>query len=156
MGNTLIGYDGEYLALETGTVRHGHGTQDYNMITRPTHGQDWLSFKGIWDENEFKEGVLTTEFATYVGNFRQGKLHGQGEIVIGWGHYFGCVRKNVSHGHGVIMFGAEYKYEGDFVKGVSHSGEMIRLTDGKRGVKPFEQTGLMVSSTREYVEKWFN
>jgi hypothetical protein len=87
--------------------------------------------------------LVYTEGSQYEGDWKNGKRHGQGILVL-FSHdgkptsgYTGEWRNDTMHGHGVFIWPEGYKYEGDWKDG-----------------KPHGQGTVIISAHEKYVGGW--
>ena len=108
--------------------RHGFGisiSSDGNTL-----------FKGIWDSDKVGNfGLfLEKEGDYYIGQLKEGKFDGKGELEIkDVSRYKGEFKNDLPHGKGTIEdFENLYKYEGDWESGYKNGRGVLEFLDGTK------------------------
>ena len=101
---------------------------------------------GQWDDcegtvtfaSEEKEEELAAVSSSYVGEFKEGKRHGNGTyIYINGDKYVGEFKDNKRHGHGTYHHTSGNKYVGEYKDGKKHGQGTVTFANGDKFVGTF-------------------
>jgi len=93
------------------------------------------------EDNEYK----------YIGEYKDGKKHGQGTFISINGHkYVGEFKNNQMHGQGTFTYASGHKYVGDYINGEMHGEGTFTSADGTKYVGEFKNNQIHGHGTRTY------
>ena len=85
---------------------------------------------------------------TYKGNFKNGKMHGQGTLIMNNGNkYVGTFANGQISGKGTLTFANGDKYVGEFVNGDMHGKGTLTQKDGEKYVGEFKNNKMQGKGT---------
>jgi len=92
---------------------------------------------------------MRTDGNRYVGEFRDGKYHGQGTYTFADGHkYVGEFRDGLHHGQGTYTFPDGHKYVGEFRGDKFHGRGILTFNDGRSPLEGIWERHKFVSAER--------
>ena len=103
----------------------------------------WMPVNGKWYDQEDNEIDITElgynkNGTEYVGEFKDGKKHGQGTETLPNGtEYVGEWQDDKWHGQGTLTFPDGKKYVGEFKEGKTHGQGTLNFPDGGKYVGEF-------------------
>ena len=83
---------------------------------------------GYWDNCQGTETYTSGD--QYVGEFKDGKHHGQGTFTYAYGEYVGEWKGGQFHGQGILTWPDGSKYVGEFKDGKHHGQGTFTYADG--------------------------
>ena len=101
---------------------------------------------GPWSVTTWDNCFGTYTFSNgskYVGEFKDGKKHGQGTFTYFYGDkYVGEYKDDKQHGQGTFTFASGSKYVGNFKDGDYHGQGTYTFANGEKWVGTFERVGV--------------